>query len=87
MRSYDESCALLDRIVGRCVREASFANAVLANPELALKEYELNEDELDDFRTLKARHSDEASQTWSAIREGMAAAQMKGQRAPLMTTA
>jgi hypothetical protein len=72
MRTYDESCALLDRIVGRCVREAHFADAVLHDPETALKEYELNEGELDDFRALKARHRDEASETWSAIRNGMA---------------
>jgi hypothetical protein len=74
MRTYDESCALLDRIVGRCVRESDFADAVLNEPETALKEYELNEGELDDFRALKARHRDEASETWSAIRNGMTAA-------------
>ena len=78
MRTYDESCALLDRIVGRCVREAPFADAVLNDPETALREYELNEDELDDFRALKTRHRDEASETWSAIRGGMAAIRSGG---------
>ena len=48
------------------------------DPETALKEYELNEGELDDFRALKTRHRDEASETWSAIRGGMAAIRSVG---------
>jgi hypothetical protein len=71
MRTYEESCALLDQIVGRCVRDAEFAAFVLADPEAALKEYELNEDELDDFRALRDRHRDEAAETWAAIRDGL----------------
>lgn len=72
MRTYEESCALLDLIVGRCVRDAAFADAVLDEPEVALAEYELNQGELDDFLALKARHRDEAAVTWAAIRNGMA---------------
>ena len=71
MRTYEESCALLDSIVGRCIREAAFAERVISDPETALAEYQLDEDELDDFRSLKARHSDEALETWAAIRTGV----------------
>jgi len=71
MRTYEESCVLLDQIVGRCVRDLTFAESVLANPEVALKEYDLNEDELDDFRAIKAKHSDEAAEGWAAIRIGL----------------
>jgi hypothetical protein len=67
-RSYEESCALLDQIVGRCVRDVEFGSAVLSDPETALLEYDLNEDELDDFRALRARHRDEAAESWAAIR-------------------
>jgi len=81
MRTYEESCALLDRVVGRCVRDESFAAAVLENPEAALEEYQLNEDELDDFRSLKARHREEAAQTWTAIRTGMAQVRARQQQA------
>jgi len=69
MRSYEESCALIDRIVGRCIREAEFAPFVLSDPEAALKDYDLNEDELDDFRALRAGHQKEAGEGWAAIRE------------------
>jgi hypothetical protein len=71
MRTYEESCALLDQIVGRCVRDPEFAASVLADPEAALKEYVLNEDELDDFRALKKRHHNEAADGWTAIRTGL----------------
>ena len=71
MRTKEESCALLDQIVGRCVRDVRFATDVLADPEAALKEYELNEDELDDFRALKDRHHHEAAEGWEAIRTGL----------------
>jgi hypothetical protein len=74
MRSYEESCELIDRIVGRCIREADFATFVLADPEAALKEYDLNEDELDDFRALRAEHPKEADAGWKAIRQHIAAA-------------
>ena len=77
MRSYDESCALLDRVVGRCVRDPAFAASVLEDPESALAEYHLNEDELDDFRSLKARHREEAAEAWHAIRNGMTAIQAR----------
>jgi hypothetical protein len=68
MRTYEESCALLDTIVGRCVRDVGFATSVLRDPEAALKDYELNEDELDDFRALKDRHCREAAESWAALR-------------------
>ena len=77
MRSYEESCELIDRIVGRCVREAQFASFVLSDPEAALKDYDLNEDELDDFRALRAGHQSEAEEGWEAIRERMAALQAR----------
>jgi hypothetical protein len=71
LRSYEESCALLDRIVGRCVRDADFARAVLDDPEAALAPYALNEDELDDFRTLRRDHREEAMSGWAQIRLAM----------------
>jgi len=71
MRTYEESCALLDLIVGRCVRDSAFAESVLAQPEVALAEYELNQGELDDFLALKAGHREEAAETWAAIRSGV----------------
>lgn len=73
MRTYEESCELLDRIVGRCIREADFAGDVLADPENALSGYGLNEDEMDDFRALKAEHEQEAAIEWDKIRQGMGA--------------
>lgn len=70
-RTYQESCDLLDRIVGRCVRVERFGRDVLADPETALAEYELDEHELDDFRALSARHRKEAAQGWAGIRAAM----------------
>lgn len=75
MRSYEESCELIDRIVGRCIREAEFGSFVLLDPEAALKDYDLNEDELDDFRALRAEHEKEAGEGWQAIRQHIASAQ------------
>lgn len=71
MRSYEESCDLLDRIVGRCIREADFAERVLSNPEAALAEYGLDEHELEDFQILQSSHREEAAEGWRAIRERM----------------
>ena len=82
MRSYEESCALLDGIVGRCIREADFAERVLSDPEAALREYQLEEHELDDFRELKKDHREEAAQGWRAIRERMAELQSQQAREP-----
>jgi hypothetical protein len=73
MRTYEESCTLLDGIVGRCVREAEFASRVLDNPEPALKEYDLNGDELDDFLALRASHREGADKAWTSIRQRIAA--------------
>jgi hypothetical protein len=74
MRSYDESCSLIDEIVGRCIRIPEFASSVLSDPEVALKEYGLNEDELDDFRALSAGHREEAGEVWETVRTGMGSA-------------
>lgn len=70
-RSYEESCALLDGIVGRCVRDRQFAKRVLADPKEALGEYELTADEIEDFQILCARHLSEANKVWTAIRARM----------------
>jgi hypothetical protein len=70
-RSYEESCALLDRIVGRCVRDAEFSERVLNEPDDALREYGLTEDELDDFQILGADHNSEAEKVWQSIRTRM----------------
>jgi hypothetical protein len=80
MHSYEESCSLIDRIVGRCVREAEFASLVLSDPEAALKDYDLNEDELDDFRALRADHAAEAGEAWEEIRERIGELQSQHER-------
>ena len=72
MRNFDESCAYLDQIVGRCVREEAFAEAVLSDPEKALKGYQLTPDEMDDFKAIQLRHKQEAAQGWATIRKAMA---------------
>jgi hypothetical protein len=79
-RTVDESCALLDQIIGRCVRDADFGARVLADPETALAEYELQEDELDDFRALKEKHAKEAAESWAEARAAMDAARTKYRR-------
>jgi hypothetical protein len=71
VRSYEESCALLDRVVGRCIRVPAFGESVLSDPVAALREYELNEDELDDFRALCAEHREEAEEVWETVRSEM----------------
>jgi hypothetical protein len=67
-RSYEESCKLLDQIVGRCVRDPQFSALVMADPSAALREFDLTEDELEDFLILKDAHLTEATQVWTAIR-------------------
>lgn len=67
-RSYEESCALLDGIVGRCVREPAFGAAVLADPAAALAAYRLSQHELDDFLALRAGHAEEARAVWRLVR-------------------
>ena len=71
MRTYEESCHLLDGIVGRCVREETFGSLVLHDPDAALQEYGLSEEELDDFRALKAKHQQTAGEVWAELRESM----------------
>jgi len=73
MRSFEQSCAYLDAIVGRCVRDAEFADAVLNSPELALAEYGLTDDEMDDFRALRNRHREEAREVWTSLRTALGA--------------
>jgi hypothetical protein len=68
-RSYEESCKLLDQIVGRCVRDPQFSTRVLADPREALREFDLNEDEMEDFLILKDGHLTEAVAVWDAVRE------------------
>jgi hypothetical protein len=67
-RSLEESLRLIDRIVGRCVREPEFARAVLADPDAALRGYALTQDELDDFRALSAGDRDATLAGWAALR-------------------
>lgn len=71
LRTFEESCNYLDSIVGRCVREADFAERVLADPEAALASYDLTEDEMDDFRALRDRHREEAATAWAMIRAAL----------------
>ena len=68
MRTFEESCACLDEIVGKCVRDAGFAAAVLDKPEVALAAYGLTEDEMDDFRALSKGHREDARQGWANLR-------------------
>lgn len=68
-RSYEESCKLLDQIVGRCIRDPRFSARVLADPRDALREFDLNEDEMEDFLILKDGHLNEAVAVWGAVRE------------------
>jgi hypothetical protein len=68
VRTVAESTKLLDRIVGRCVRDAAFAEWVLADPEAALVQYEVNSGELADFRALKAQQAESAARQWALMR-------------------
>jgi hypothetical protein len=70
-RTTEESCVLIDTIVGRCVRDGIFALRVLDDPDGTLAEYHLNEDELDDFRILAAEHREYCLEGWKIIREAM----------------
>ncbi len=69
MRTTEESCALIDQISGRCVRDPEFARRVMADPETALIEYDLEPDELEDFVVLRERHREEAMRGWARVRE------------------
>jgi hypothetical protein len=64
----DERLKLLDTIVGRCIRDLDFGDRVLRDPEAALVSYDLDEDEMDDFRAL-ARYADEARPRWQQIHD------------------
>jgi len=74
-RVLEERLALLDTIVGRCVRDAEFASRVLASPEQALLEYGLDAGELDDFKALAATRREEAVSVWAGLRAAMGGAQ------------
>jgi hypothetical protein len=69
MRTTEQSIALIDEIIGRCVREAEFADRVLRDPDRALAEYQLEEDEIGDFRALRAKTADEAIVQWTHLRK------------------
>jgi hypothetical protein len=64
---FDERLALMDGIVGRCLRESDFGRQVLEDPETALKGYALSEEEMNDFRAL-AKHRDSVLRTWAELR-------------------
>lgn len=68
VRTFEESCAYLDEIVGRCVRDAAFSDHVLSDPEAALADYGLSVDEMDDFRALRDRHFQETRLAWATLR-------------------
>jgi hypothetical protein len=68
VRTVEQSTALIDEIVGRCVRDAAFAERVLADPERALAEYRLTQGELDDFRALRAQRALDARKQWDYLR-------------------
>jgi hypothetical protein len=69
IRTAEESLRLIDRLVGRCVRDAEFAAAVLTDPDAALREYALTEDELDDFRALSARDHGATLSGWAKLHQ------------------
>jgi hypothetical protein len=69
MRTVEQSTALIDEIVGRCVREADFAARVLENYEEALAEYRLNRAELDDFKALREQYASQAAAHWALLRK------------------
>ncbi|KMO29887.1 hypothetical protein [Methylobacterium aquaticum] len=77
-RTYAQSCALLDGIVGRCVRDAAFSRQVLADPEAALAPFALTADEMEDFLILRAEHLGEAERVWTTIRDRLAAGRGPG---------
>ena len=68
-RTVEESCVLIDKIVGRCVRDEAFGRQVLDDPEKALAEYNLNEGELEDFQMLAAGHKEYALEHWAHLRK------------------
>jgi hypothetical protein len=70
-RTLEESLSLIDRVVARCVREPDFAASVLTDPDGALRDYTLNEDELDDFRALSAGDRDAILSGWAALRDSI----------------
>jgi hypothetical protein len=67
-RTTEESLSVIDRVIGRCLRDRPFAEAVLENPEVALAAYGLQEDEMDDFRALKKNDREEALRGWAEVR-------------------
>lgn len=73
-RTYEESTSLIDRIIGRCVREEDFGRRVLEDPESALQEYRLNHAEMSDFLALKRKHAADAREGWAELRAQWVAA-------------
>lgn len=68
MRGFEESTALIDQIVGRCVRDPEFARSVIEDPRAALAEYGLNEGEEADFTALSEQVGAAALGIWSDFR-------------------
>lgn len=66
----DERLRIMDSIVGRCVRDPEFGEAVLADPVEVLRAYELSELELDDFRAL-ARHHRSPRPAWAGLNKAL----------------
>lgn len=71
MRDVSESIALIDNIVGRCVRDPEFARAVIADPRAALASYGLNAGEEADFLALSEKLGASALETWAGLRDSL----------------
>lgn len=71
MRDSVASTALIDGIVGRCVRDPEFAQAVISDPRSALAGYGLDEEEEADFLALREKVGTGALTTWSALRQAL----------------
>jgi len=70
-RTIEESLRLIDRVVGRCVREPEFAAAVLADPEAALSQYALTQEELEDFRILSEVDPGRTLSGWAELHQAI----------------
>lgn len=71
MRDTAASVALIDGIVGRCVRDPAFARAVISDPRSALAGYGLDEGEEADFLALREKVGAAALAAWSSLRQAL----------------
>ena len=71
MRTVEESIALIDKIVGRCIREPEFGRAVIDDPETALRDYQLNKEEMGDFLALRVKVGEDAISYWRDMKAAM----------------